>query len=32
VQGFFYKAQGKDPRNPVLFHFVPEPLPKVPAG
>ena len=28
VQAFFYKAQGKDPRNPVLFHFIPEPVPR----
>lgn len=32
IQGFFYKAQSKDPRNPVLFHFVPEPLPRAAGG
>lgn len=30
LQTFFYKAQGKDPRQRVLFRFVPEPLPKLP--
>jgi hypothetical protein len=28
VQGFFYKAQGENPRHPVLFHYLPEPLPR----
>jgi hypothetical protein len=30
VQCFFYKAQGKDPRNAVRFLSFPESLPKVP--
>jgi hypothetical protein len=30
IQTFFYKAQGEDPRQPVLFHFTPEPLPRLP--
>jgi hypothetical protein len=29
LQTFFYKAQGKEPRHPVLFHFMPEPVPKI---
>jgi len=31
VQCFFYKAQGKDPRNAVRFLSFPESLPKVPT-
>lgn len=30
LQTFFYQAQGENPRQEVLFHFVPEPLPRLP--